>query len=121
MKVYGPDTWPVATWGREHAQRRRRIEYAILDAFERVERMQEQLCSAERDLARLIADDEYGEWPRVWKAFLAAGGLTRDELCRWMVNQKPIRPTVQRQHLRLVADGDRRQPQPLSKGGPEAA
>jgi hypothetical protein len=63
-----------------------------------------RLHSAARELNRLIQDDEYREWPAMWKAFLAAGGVTRVELCRWMVQQNQIRPTVCRQHLRLVAN-----------------
>jgi hypothetical protein len=107
--------------GREHYERRVQIEWAILDALDAVEAASKRLHSAQRELARLIADDPYEEWPGMWKAFLAAGGLTRDELCRWMVQQGQIRPTVQRQHLRLVARGARRRPRMVWNDGPEAA
>jgi hypothetical protein len=81
--------------------RRFETEHAILDAFNRLEAISEQLHSAQRELARLIEQDPDGEWPKMWTRFLAAGGLTCRELCEWMVHQQPIRSTVRR-HLRLV-------------------
>ena len=79
-------------------------EHAILDALQRVEAARCALQQAANDLDRLIQRDPDGEWPKRWGDFLAAGGVTVDELCRWMVERQPIRAVnKQNQHLRLVS------------------
>jgi hypothetical protein len=102
--MQGKKLWEIPV----HAKRRYETEHAILAAFDRVEAASQHLHRTQRELAGLIEQDPDNEWPEMWQRFLAAGGLTCDELCRWMVHQQQIRPTVRR-HLRLVAaDGDQR-------------
>ncbi len=86
---------------------RLRHEHAILDAFERVESGRRMMQDATHQLIDLIDHDP--EWRQRWDQFLADGGITLDELCRWMVLHKAIRPMVKRQrHLRLVVNEQRR-------------
>jgi hypothetical protein len=97
-----------------------RTQEKIIQAFERLERASTQLHRSARELARLIETDPNREWPATWDRFIAAGGLTCDELCRWIVNQQQqIRPTVRRQHLRLVAGAGK--PHLRPQDGPKEA
>jgi hypothetical protein len=109
-------------WGRESAQRRFATERIIFAALDRVEEASKRLQSAQRELTKAISDDPDQEWSTIWDKFLAAGGLTRDELTRWMVTQKQIRPvTAKRQHLRLVNHGHRRRAYRLVRHDPPEA
>jgi hypothetical protein len=77
-------------------------EHAIIDAFRQVEDARKLMHRAARELAELIRQDSEGEWQQRWDAFLVAGGVTADELCRWMVHGKQIRQSKRQQHLRLI-------------------
>jgi hypothetical protein len=94
------------SWGRETTQRRSQTEKIIFAALDQVEAARQRLQSAQRDLAKAVDQDPDGEWTRIWDEFLAAGGMTRDELCRWMVTRETVRSVaVKRSHLRLISHG----------------
>ena len=78
---------------------RYRHQQAILAAFERLEQARQTLHEANRELMELIGQDPK-EHER-WQAFLAAGGLTFDELRCW-VQGRQIRPVKQHGQLRLI-------------------
>ncbi len=85
------------------AMARTRYTHAVIDAFEQIETARQAMQEAERELADLIRHDPEGEWQDSWARFLADGGVTCDELCRWMVQGKQIRKDVaRRHHVRLI-------------------
>jgi hypothetical protein len=110
-------------YGDEFAEHRAMIERGIVEAFEDLEAARRRFNSAARYLNQRIEEDPYCEWPALWNAFLADGGVTPDELSCWLTNPKTIRPTTVRKHLRLVASGGRpqRRLRPASRGGPPEA
>lgn len=77
---------------------------AVLAAFARVEVSRRAMEDAASEMSGLIAHDPRHEWPTVWQHFLDAGGVSHDELRRFMVDKKRIRTASRHQHLRLVVD-----------------
>jgi hypothetical protein len=99
----------------EEAAWARRIDYdfKVLDAFARVEQAEVTWDAAYRNMMGLIRDDPFREWPRQWRLFMNAGGATKDELSRWLIHRRQIRPVANmRRNLRVLAMGtDHRNPQ----------
>jgi hypothetical protein len=89
---------------RPDAMARFHHEHAVLDAFGRLEQARQAMDDAAHKLVELIEQDPDRQWRQRWDQFLSAGGVTFDELCRWMVHGQQIRHAVQRKHLRLVSN-----------------
>lgn len=86
-----------------HVMARHRYQHAILDAMDRIDEGRRMMGTATSDLLELLKQD--AQWRQTWNEFLAAGGITADEFCRWLVRQKQIRPVAKRRdHLRLVVN-----------------
>lgn len=90
------------------AMARLRHEHAIIDAFERLETARQAMRDATAELGELIRHDPEGMWQQRWQAFLDAGGVAPDELCRWMVHGRSIRAVKRYGHLRLLASNQRK-------------
>jgi hypothetical protein len=91
---------PYITPSRMRAKLRH--QRAMLNAFDRIEAARQAMHDAARELFALIRNDPEGEWQDRYDRFLEDGGVTVDELARWMVNGKRIRPVQRQKHLRLV-------------------
>lgn len=85
---------------------------AVLAAFARVEVARRAMEDAANEMSGLIAHDPRHEWPTLWQQFLDAGGVSHDELRRFMVDKKRIRTASRHQHLRLMVDKHRSSIQP---------
>src|SRR5262245_41376750 len=82
---------------------RSQLNHAIIDTLQQIDEARITIRTASRRLAELIRSDPDGEWQQRWKAFQSDGGISSDELCRWMVLHQRIRRTQkQRKHLRVI-------------------
>jgi hypothetical protein len=77
-------------------------EHAIIETLERIEEARNTMQAAAEQLARLIERDPRGEWQNKWRRFMAAGGVTTGEFCRWLVDNRQIRRTKHQKYLRLI-------------------
>jgi hypothetical protein len=93
---------------RAEAPWARRISYdlKVLDAFALTEQAEARWEVALSDMMQLIRDDPMREWPGQWQQFMNAGGATKDELSRWLIHRRQIRPVAHmRRNLRVLAMG----------------